>query len=170
MLSSSCGEHQIIWDRLKNQTYPFYQEQITRVRRIWLWQQSNLQLRQVRTWLQLVTSPIWSKCPYQQHGSGRKIWGAKEHLHSTSILPASKKNCCSFPRPLVWHFSVLTGDLRRSNITSLFTPTIELNFLLPYPFRSHSWPEVNPAFSLTHTLNQLPKTPQVPNGTLAICR
>lgn len=67
--------------------------------------------------------------------------GRFEELNSISSLPASKKkSCCSFPKPVVWLFSVLAGGLKHSNI-SLFPPAIpSLPPLTWSKFCLQTWP------------------------------
>lgn len=113
---------------------------------------------ELRAQLQLVTSPTWSKCPCQQHSNPGKIWGAKQHLLFTC---KQKKSCCSFPKPLVWLFSVFAGDLKHSN-TSLFPPAI--SSLPPL-----TWPDVNPAFRLDPHFEVSSKNNAVAKCTIAIC-
>lgn len=67
--------------RKKNRCVVLTKSKGTRPSRIWLWQQSNLQLRQAtNTQLQPGAGLIWSTCPRQQRSDGDKIWNLQIRL------------------------------------------------------------------------------------------
>lgn len=90
----------------------------------------------LRAQVQLVTSSIWSMCPFQQHSNGERIWG----LNNISTLPASEKNCCSFPGTLCGISQSLQATWDTQTFLSPFTgpwPKFCLSF--PQLTWSKSW-------------------------------